>query len=482
LSHLSFLFLAIYLFHFWSIAETVPIPLPDELSQTPNQRLKKLVASARSELDQLQQDTDSNSKLLGSAWGHLASIYHIHGWSPEALVCYQHATQFDDQNFRWLYLLGRLTYTTYPKKAVKALSQAIEIDPQYTPSYVYLVQSLRRTGKVETAKRKIEKLKQLAPSNPLAYLWSGELAFSEGLFEQASQQLQIALKYNPNQNEARTKLIQTYFAQGDLESANRYQLYTTSPLQYQEIEDPIWESVMDLGLSSRWFIERANRYMRQQAFQRAAKEFSMIISVSDNDPEIWFNYGICLYHIKQYTTAITILESALALQTRLGNGERKTDFQKLQAECHHYLGLIYAQHDKFNQATANHQKAIKLIPSNTVYRQELAQFYWKMKMYQAAAEQYRKIIKSEPKDEKAIYRIGLVTLQKGKLDEAKSYFNQLISINPNHTYAHGALGLIFFQLGEWKKAIVAYEMILSIEPDHQQAQSMLKKIRSGLSR
>ena len=479
MSHLSFLFLAIYLFLFWSIAEAVPIPLPDELSQTPNQRLKKLVASARSELDQLQQDTHSSSKSLGRAWGHLASIYHIHGWSSEALVCYQHATQFDDQNFRWLYLLGRLTYTTHPKKAVKALSRAIEIAPQYEPGYIYLVQSLRRTGEVETAKRKIEKLKQLAPSNPLAYLWSGELAFSEGQFEQASQQLKMALKYNPNQNEARTKLIQAYFAQGDFESANRYRIYTTSPVQYQKIEDPIWESITDLGLSSRWFIERANRYMKQQLFQRAAKEFSTVISVSDNDPEIWLNYGICLYHIEQYATATTTLESALALQTRLENDGQKTDLQELRAQCHYYLGLIYAQHDQPKRAIASHQKAINLIPSNTSYRRQLAQVYWKERMYQVALEQYRKIIKFEPEDEKAIYRIGLMALKKGELDEAKSYFNYLISLNPNHTHAHGALGLIFFQLGAHKKATAAYETILSIEPNHQQAQSMLKKIRGN---
>ena len=99
-----------------------------------------------------------------------------------------------------------------------------------------------------------------------------------------------------------------------------------------------------------------------------------------------------------------------------------------------------------------------------------------MKMYQIAIEQYKKIINVEPEDEKAIYRIGLIALQKGNLEKAKSCFSRLVSINPNHTRAYGALGLTFFQLGAQRKAIEAYEEILNIEPNHQQAQSMLKKI------
>ncbi len=275
MSYLSFVLFTtvVSLLTFEPIIEVIPIPLPPELSQSPNQKLKELITSARSQIDQLQKDEGSSSQLLSKAWGHLGSIYDVHGWSSEALFCYQHAIRFERQNFRWLYLLGRLTYTTQPDEAVESLSRAIKINPQYTPAYVYLVQSLRRIGDIEAAKKQTKRLQQLIPSNSLAYLWLGELAFSQGQFKQATQQLQMALKFNPNQTEARTKLIQAYFAQGDFESANRYQLYTASTTEHQEIEDPIWESVTDLGLSSRWFLERANRYMKQQLFRSAAKEF-----------------------------------------------------------------------------------------------------------------------------------------------------------------------------------------------------------------
>ena len=478
MSYLSFVLFTtvVSLLTFEPIIEVIPIPLPPELSQSPNQKLKGLITSARSQIDQLQKDEGSSSQLLSKAWGYLGSIYDVHGWSSEALFCYQHAIRFERQNFRWLYLLGRLTYTTQPDEAVESLSRAIKINPQYTPAYVYLVQSLRRIGDIEAAKKQTKRLQQLIPSNSLAYLWLGELAFSQGQFKQATQQLQMALKFNPNQNEARTKLIQAYFAQGDFESANRYQLYTASTTEHQEIEDPIWESVTDLGLSSRWFLERANRYMKQQSFRSAAKEFSMIISVADNDPEIWLNYGICLYHTKQHSTATTILESALALQNRLIAEGQKTDFGNLEAQCNYHLGLIYEQNNQPDRSIKKYQKAVDLSPSNIIYRRQLAQVYWEMKMYQIAIEQYKKIINVEPEDEKAIYRIGLIALQKGNLEKAKSCFSRLVSINPNHTRAYGALGLTFFQLGAQRKAIEAYEAILNIEPDHQQAQSMLKKI------
>lgn len=478
MSRLPALLLTVGLLIFQVIVEAVPIPVPKELSQTRNLKLKQLVSTARKRLENVQQDTQPKPRSLGQAWGHLGSIYDIHGWSSEALVCYQYATQFDQEGFRWFYLLGRLTYTTHPKQAVKALSQAIEIAPKYVPAYVYQVQALRRTGQVETAKTQIQKLKRLDPSNPLVYLWLGELAFAERRFEEASQQLQMALKHNPDQSEARTRLVQTYVALGDLKSANQHRLQALLPTQHRKIEDPVWQEVVDLGLSSRWFIERGKRYMRQKAFQRAANEFSMIISVAEDDPEIWFNYGISLYHTEEYATATTALESALALQTRLGDESQAPNFQQLLAECHHYLGLIYAQHDHPNQAISHQQKAIDFAPSNTVYRRHLAQVYWQTKMYQPAADQYRQIIQSQPSDAKALYRLGLMALKQGQLDAAISYFNRVLSISPNHTHAHGALGLIFFQLGERQKATAAYETILRIDPDHQPAQSMLQKIRS----
>ena len=99
MSRLPALFLTVGLLIFQVIVEAVPIPVPKELSQTRNLKLKQLVSTARKRLENVQQDTQPKPRSLGQAWGHLGSIYDIHGWSSEALVCYQYATQFDQEGF-----------------------------------------------------------------------------------------------------------------------------------------------------------------------------------------------------------------------------------------------------------------------------------------------------------------------------------------------------------------------------------------------
>ena len=471
------------------------IPQPEGTADIKNLKLKDLVQTAQNRVKNALQQAKSASKSIGLAWGHLGNVYHVHGWETEAILCYQQAAELDPEAFRWFYLLGLLTYTTNPRAAAVSLHRAIEINPQYVPAYVYHVQALRRMGEIEAAKKQLQRLQQLDASNPYVHLWLGEVALGEKRFEVARHHLQTALKHNPHQSEAHAKISQAYLALGNAKLAKPHAEQARFPSWYREIDDPVWLEVTTLGVTSRWFVERGMRYNRQGDFQRAVDQFSVVISVAQDDPDICLNYGIALYHTQRYTEAAIVLENALVLTSQIQDAPQGAQSQRLRAECYNHLGLIYRQVDQTKRSINHLQKAVDLFPADTEYRRHLADVYWQAKMYDRAAEQYQRLLrvhlqpgrpridippliesKTNVQDEQVLYRLGLALLQKGQLDSAISYFNRVLSINPGHTQAHGALGVIFFQQEKWQQAVDEFDTILRLEPNNRHARSMLAQI------
>ena len=65
---------------------------------------------------------------------------------------------------------------------------------------------------------------------------------------------------------------------------------------------------------------------------------------------------------------------------------------------------------------------------------------------------YKEKINTNPDDVEAHNNLGVISLQLGKLQEAKSSYQKAIQINPSYASAHNNLGVVFNQVGELQKA------------------------------
>ena len=479
------------------------VPQPGDMERVEEQRLLAAVETTQKRLVESPKDA--------TAWGKLGNIYFVHGWEVEAAACYRKAVKIAPNEFRWLYYLGMTTYKTDPRVAVQALAEAIKLDSQYAPAYVYHAAALRSLGHFEQAKTHLGTANELDSRNPFASLWLGEIAFAEQQFGAARSHLQQALKLNPEQSEAHATMAQVAMALGETDAAAQHAQASRKRTKYTQMRDPLWWDVLKLGVTAQRYAERGNLYLQQGDFKRAVSELEMAISGFDKDAHLWLNYGIAMLLNKQYNEAIAVLENTLVvIQDNENTTQNPTELADLKVQSHYNLGLAYYQSGQIEKAIAAYQKAIKLepnfadaygglgviywrsgnlddairhcqkaikiTPENIEFHQNLTRIYWQKGMYHAAAVGYRIILELNPSDENALHHLGLILLSKQEYHEAVSCFQKVLQTNPDNALTHGALGTAYYKLGENDPAIHEFQEVLRLDPGNQNAREMLERL------
>ena len=479
------------------------VPQPSDIERVEEQRLLVAVEAAQKRLVEVPKDA--------TAWGELGNIYFVHGWEIAAAACYRKAVKIAPNEFRWLYYLGMTTYKTDPRVAVQALAEAIKLDSQYAPAYVYHAAALRSLGHFEQAKTHLETANELGSRNPFASLWLGEIAFAEQQFGAARSHLQQALKLNPEQSEAHATMAQVAMALGETDAAAQHAQASRKRTKYTQMRDPLWWDVLKLGVTAQRYAERGNLYLQQGDFKRAVSELEVAISGLNKDAHLWLNYGIALLLNKQYSEATAVLENTLVvIQENENTSWNPVETADLKVQSYYNLGLAYYQSGQIEKAIVAYQKAIKLepnfadaygglgiiywrsgnlddairhcqkaikiAPENIEFHKNLTQIYWQKGMYNAAAVGYRIILELNPSDENALHHLGLILLSKQEYHEAVSCFQRVLQTNPDNALTHGALGTAYYKLGENDPAIHEFQEVLRLDPRNQNAREMLDRL------
>jgi protein O-GlcNAc transferase len=83
-----------------------------------------------------------------------------------------------------------------------------------------------------------------------------------------------------------------------------------------------------------------------------------------------------------------------------------------------------------------------------------------------AEELYRKILREQPGNARAAFRLGAVLRAKGMLDEAVTYYRKTVELDPKHADAYIDLGSALQAKGQADEAILCYQKALTLNPDH----------------
>ena len=564
----------------------VDIPQPADLNLVEEKRLLKAVETA--------QQAVRNSPDDAEVWGQLGHVYLSHRWEVPAIACYRRANTLAPDEFRWLYFLGRLTTRREPEAAVKHLNRALALNDTYAPVHLYLASALRILGKFDAARQHLESAKRLQPDNPFSELWLGEIAFARRQVKIARTHLENALRLNPGQSEAHALMAQVAIALGDREAAEKHAHAARRPSRYNELSDPLWWDVLKAGVTAPLYAERGRRYMAAGDYASAITEFEVLISRTQKDIDIWLDYGVSLLHTERYREAFAALEHTqmllrsdadvrkekkphqiayLQVQTynhiaqiyyeigqtdaailtgqeaiqlfrnTIGNSQlsdevRGSEYTTFLANVHANLAMAYEDIGQPEQAIAQYQKALELVPTKGAFHRDLAGIYWKGRRYAEAEFHYKMVVadwteKLDSRTEKldsdilkqkhevfgpiselrhevfdpatdvqAVYRLGLIFLTKGDYEAAIAQFEKVIELwtekldsrtekldsdilkqkhevfDPaSRVGVYEAVGIAYKELGDVSAAIGAFEKVLQLEPGNKNASEMLKELR-----
>jgi tetratricopeptide (TPR) repeat protein len=324
--------------------------------------------------------------------------------------------RFPDEKLAW-YLLGVFYYTlSQTDESITRLERSIEIDPLYKAAHNQLAYTYNRAGDFEQAIEAINTYIALVPDEANPYDSRGEIYADHGMIEEAIASYEMALKKNP-----------------DFENA-----------------------VSRLSLL----------YIQQKNYTRAEESIKRYISMGDSLYRATRTYLLAYVPLFQGK-----LEEALEALDYSIEQVRQVYDEDRQSSPWHVKATIHEERGDLAQARADMEKAIAInrehYPGNPVafldlYAPLLAKM-GEVELAQAVMDTLQ-----EHKDESALrnmcyyFGLGGIELALGNPESAATYFEIADTAAPEVSYSlQYLLGQSYLQSGQYEKAIERFDSMLT---------------------
>ena len=77
----------------------------------------------------------------------------------------------------------------------------------------------------------------------------------------------------------------------------------------------------------------------------------------------------------------------------------------------------------------------------------------------------REVLEKDPKNELALFNMGMLSIQSGQYDRAIERLKELVAINPSHIQGQLLLGLAFMNSGDKESARAQFEKVKEMDKD-----------------
>jgi Flp pilus assembly protein TadD len=280
--------------------------------------------------------------------------------------------------------------------AIPHLQAAVVLKPHVPIVWIALGDANALSGHFSAAQKSYDQSRYLLPHNPQLVRAQGQLFVLERKWPEARRTLEDGLKRYPKDTEVRTVLGNLYLILNRPRDAAR----VIRPALEREPDRPDLHYMLGEAEERDLHIEAAIREMRET------------VRLQPTNAEAWGRIGLYQNNLTRYKEAREPLERAIALAPN---------------ESHYY----WAMGDSYLLDTGD--------PAN----------------FDRAADLYRKALKLDPRNEKALYSFGMALTRRGRpqdLQEAVDLFHRLVTLNPIDMNAHFKLAETYRRLGRTAEA------------------------------
>jgi outer membrane protein len=111
------------------------------------------------------------------------------------------------------------------------------------------------------------------------------------------------------------------------------------------------------------------------------------------------------------------------------------------------------------------EKVLVKTPTNLDAKNKLAMTYLTTQNPMQGIMMLRGILESDPKNEQAMFNLGMLSMQSGQYDKAVERFSKLTQLYPNNTQAQFFLGVSYKETGNKEKAKEQFKLVKSLDTD-----------------
>lgn len=352
---------------------------PNTLESLPNPDLTSVDSRVVEKIRALRREVERNPN-VAQLWGNLAMTLHIHDFKLEALPCYKQAIKLDPEEFRWPYYCTIIFSELGAQEAFEWFERSSSLKPDYAPLYLMYGQALFNAGNLEKSREVFHRALTIDETSSHAYLGLGKIALSQDDLLSSQQYLQKALALNPRHREAHGVLAEVLRRLGEPEKATE-ELQTAQDLpKITPVADPVYEELVDEGISAFWYGERARIYQRKGLTNEAVRELQMALQFAPNP------------------------------------------------KGYNYLGQLLQQLERFDEAARNYRKAIAMNPNYYMALNNLAQVLFQMDHVEEARTWAERALRLNPRFPEAYITLGTYYMRAGRDSDAIATFRRGLNL------------------------------------------------------
>jgi predicted Zn-dependent protease len=372
------------------------------------------------------------------------------------------------------------------REAIPELEQAVKLDPQMAPAWLFLGTTRLQLGEASAALKPLRTVLLLQPDQHQARQMLADALLSLDRLEEANAEYRRLASEDPRNPQAWYGLGRSYellstttfekLQKWDPESAYVLSLLAEARLREQQFSSAFYlyrralERMPDLhGLHSA--VAEIYRQMGHPEWADTEQQREASLpSLDCRAPTIE-----CHFIAGHYDDLIAAAKSARTPEsfywtTRAYNELALTAFDRLgqlppSPELHELKAQIYSNQKKYAEAATEWRKALELSPADLQIKKELAISLKLGEDYSAALPLFQELLNQQPDSAEFNYFVGDTLLDLQRPREALPLLKRAVVRNPKSLAAHKSLARCDLAAGQASDAIPHLKLVLASDED-----------------
>jgi tetratricopeptide (TPR) repeat protein len=283
--------------------------------------------------------------------------------------------------------------------ASKYFEKATSFDAKFVQAHLENAFANIEMRRTDAAKAEFSKVLEFDPANSIAIQQLAELYFS---YRQYSKAIEFALKCKGYSNADKIIGI-SYYQIEDYASSIKY-------LQNYISKNPKDAEAM---------YTMSRNYLDMEDYEKAVPFYRKAIELDDSRNGWMYEFGLLCYTNNDYSNAVKYFSLAL----EKGYPQSNDVFEN--------LGYAYIYNGDFANGERLLLNVLSKKPGNKDILRDIAEVYYKKKMYDKSLEYCQKLLELNKNDGKALWQAGLCFQKKGQKDRGQQMCDKAIELDPS---------------------------------------------------
>ncbi len=374
------------------------------------------IISFQETLLEATKTTPTTREKLSDSYGTMGEIYHAYSLLEPAKESYINASRLSPKNFKWLHLLGKLSFQQNDYyDAIDYFKKSQNLRPDYLPTYINIGNTYLELDLLDIAKENFDQALKISKDNPAALYGLGQIEYSKRNFAGAVKYFEQVLKILPDANRVHYSLAIAYRGLNNIEKA-KFHLSKQGTVGVR-VFDPIYESLSELKQGTRLRILRGKQAFEAERFSEAQIEFQKVLEAEPKNITALVNLGSTYVKLGKGSEAVKLFEEALRVQP-------------LNINARYNLAVLLALQQKHFQAIAHLKEILKVSPNDMDARFLLAKELRNANLLQESLSEIAVVFQANTDNEEVLIEVVKILSQKGDDKQAIDILNKSLQKFP----------------------------------------------------